>query len=106
MPGRAEVSRRATPVLRRLAIGIAALVAVVGGLYFWAHLSTDSSTVARALVWRDSDMADQERFPARVVPASRRSAPLPVASEIAPRAHGAGAPTPGSFDRLLQRTHT
>lgn len=37
---------------------------IVLGVYGWALLSTDRSTIARALVWMGSDVGDQQRFPA------------------------------------------
>jgi CubicO group peptidase (beta-lactamase class C family) len=57
------------------------LVAAALGLYGWAWLSTDESTFARALIWRESDVGDQHRFPARPIPAGARASPLPVGSE-------------------------
>ncbi|MFN8201451.1 MAG: serine hydrolase [Solirubrobacteraceae bacterium] len=56
-----------------------AVVVVVGGVYVWARLSTDSSTLARALVWMQADVGDQARFPARAIPAGARASALPVA---------------------------
>ena len=52
------------------------LVAAVLGVYVWAWSSTDESTIARALIWRESDVGDQHRFPARRIPAGARSSPL------------------------------
>jgi CubicO group peptidase (beta-lactamase class C family) len=57
------------------------LGAAVLGLYGWAWLSTDESTFARALIWGESDVGDQDRFPARRIPAGTRASPLPVGSE-------------------------
>lgn len=65
-----------------VAAGVLALPIVAAlGLYGWASLSTDESTVARALVWRESDVGDQHRFPARRIPAGRRASPLPAGGE-------------------------
>jgi CubicO group peptidase (beta-lactamase class C family) len=47
------------------------------GVYVWALLSTGSSTFARALVWREADVSDQERFPARTIAAPPASDALP-----------------------------
>jgi CubicO group peptidase (beta-lactamase class C family) len=47
------------------------------GVYGWAWLSTDDSTFARALVWRESDVGDQHRFPARRIPSGARASRLP-----------------------------
>ena len=56
-------------------------VAAVLGVYAWAWSSTDVSTVARALVWRESDVGDQHRFPARLIPAGTHASPLPAGVE-------------------------
>jgi CubicO group peptidase (beta-lactamase class C family) len=57
--------------------GVLALgVGVVLGVYVWAWASTDESTFARALVWRESDVGDQDRFPARRIPTGDRASRL------------------------------
>jgi CubicO group peptidase (beta-lactamase class C family) len=56
-------------------------VAAVLSVYAWAWSSTDESTVARALVWRESDVGDQHRFPARLIPADTHASPLPAGLE-------------------------
>jgi CubicO group peptidase (beta-lactamase class C family) len=56
---------------------LAVLGAAVIGVYVWAWLSTDDSTIARALIWRESDVGDQHRFPARRVPAGVHPSALP-----------------------------
>lgn len=68
--------------LRRLAIAASALVLVVGGVYAWALTAVDSSTIARAMVWRDADVGDQQRFPSRVIAAGDQASPLPDGPEI------------------------
>jgi CubicO group peptidase (beta-lactamase class C family) len=60
---------------------LAFLVAALLGLYGWAWLSTDESTLARALIWRESDVGDQQRFPARRVRTSARASRLPAGAE-------------------------
>ena len=60
---------------------LAVLVAAMLGVYAWAWSSTDDSTFARALVWRESDVGDQHRFPARSIPAGARVSPLPRGGE-------------------------
>jgi CubicO group peptidase (beta-lactamase class C family) len=56
------------------------ILAVLGGaalgVYGWAWLSTDESTIARAMVWRESDVGDQHRFPMRRIPAGARASAL------------------------------
>jgi CubicO group peptidase (beta-lactamase class C family) len=65
--------------VRRLAIGAAALLVVIGAVYVWARASTGRSTLARALVWMEADVGDQARFPAGPIPAGPRPSALPVA---------------------------
>jgi CubicO group peptidase (beta-lactamase class C family) len=65
---------------RRLLVAGGVLAVVAGaalGLYGLAWLSTDESTLARAMVWRESDVGDQHRFPARRIPAGARASRLP-----------------------------
>jgi CubicO group peptidase (beta-lactamase class C family) len=57
------------------------LVAGVLGVFVWAWLSTDGSTIARALIWRESDVGDQHRFPARRIPTGDRASPLAAGAE-------------------------
>ena len=71
-------------VPRWLLVGGSVLAVLVGaalGVYGWAWLSTDESTLARALVWGESDVGDQHRFPARRIPAGARASPLPTGVE-------------------------
>jgi CubicO group peptidase (beta-lactamase class C family) len=71
---------------------LAILIAAVLGVYAWAWSSTDESTIARAIMWRESDVGDQDRFPARRVPAGARPSPLPtgVEAHFAVSAEGIG----------------
>lgn len=48
---------------------IATLIGLVTGAYIWALKATDTSQLARALVWGDSGFGDQELFPARRISA-------------------------------------
>ena len=57
------------------------LIAAMVGVYGWASSSTDESTIARAVVWRESDVGDQHRFPARRIPAGARISPVRVGAE-------------------------
>lgn len=63
---RASVSRRARALLWATAILLGSMAAV----YAVAWLLRDHSTVARALVWMDSDVDDYRRFAARTIQAS------------------------------------
>src|SRR5262245_25648311 len=69
--------RRARRLLLVVGGFLALLLAAVLGVYVWAWSSTDESTFARALIWRESDVGDQNRFPARRIPAGSRASPLP-----------------------------
>jgi CubicO group peptidase (beta-lactamase class C family) len=72
------------------------------GVYVWAWLSTDESTFARALVWRESDVGDQHRFPARRIPAGARTSPLRVGVEADLVVSGEG----DGLDGFLSTTDT
>jgi CubicO group peptidase (beta-lactamase class C family) len=104
-PGRNKVTAGAREVarrpwrrwLRRLAAAAVGLLVVVVGLYGWAWSSVDRSTTARALWWRDADVEDQYRFPARPIPAAGAASPLPTGGEV---------DLPAASDDLLRRTGT
>ena len=49
---------------------ILVFVVVTGCLFLWAYLSTDTSLVARGIMWGDSDTGDLYRFPTRIMHAS------------------------------------
>lgn len=77
--------------LRWIGLIAVGLVVAVGGVYAWAWVSTGSSTFARALVWREADVGDQDRFPARRIPTGQRVSPLPeggVVDLLAPDGDG------------------
>lgn len=54
---------------------------MVAAVFGWAWLSTDRSTIARAVLWMEADVDDQRRFPARRIRAGERAAPLPADGE-------------------------
>jgi CubicO group peptidase (beta-lactamase class C family) len=81
---------------------LALLIAAALGFYVWAWTSTDDSTLARALIWRESDVGDQHRFPARRVPAGARASPLPRADQFEFVLNG----TEGRLDEFLRETDT
>ena len=79
---------------------LALLIAAVLGVYVWAWSSTDDSTFARALIWRESDIGDQHRFPARRIPAGDRASPLRAGAEADLVVRGEG------LDEFLRETDT
>jgi CubicO group peptidase (beta-lactamase class C family) len=78
------------------------LIAAVLGVYAWAWSSTDESTIARAVIWRESDVGDQHRFPARRIPAGGRVSPLRpgVEADLVVSGEGKG------LDEFLRETDT
>src|SRR4029453_2569792 len=81
---------------------VVVLAAAVGGVYCWAWLSTDDSTIARAMIWRESDVGDQHRFPARRIQRAAHASPLPAGVEADLAVRGQGT----DFDDFLHKTHT
>lgn len=77
--------------LRWLVVVAAGVVALVLAGYGWAWLSLDRSSIARAMIWRDADVGDKQRFPARSIPADGDASPLSEATEIAIDAVPVGA---------------
>jgi CubicO group peptidase (beta-lactamase class C family) len=47
-----------------------ALLLIAAGVYLWALNSTDTSLIARGIMWGDSDAGDLHRFPTRMMQAS------------------------------------
>jgi CubicO group peptidase (beta-lactamase class C family) len=78
------------------------LIMAVLGVYAWAWTSTDESTIARAMIWRESDVGDQHRFPARPIPAGARTSSLDagVEADLVVSREGKG------LDELLRETDT
>ena len=81
---------------------LAVPIAAVLGVYAWAWSATDDSTIARAMIWRESDVGDQHRFPARSIQAGARASPLPagVEADLVVRGEAAG------LDEFLRETDT
>jgi CubicO group peptidase (beta-lactamase class C family) len=98
-----ETKTRRLPRWYLIAGGVLGLLIAAGlGVYVWAWLSTDESTIARALIWRESDVGDQHRFPARRIPAGSDASPLPAGVE-ADLVLGREAT---EFDEFLHETDT
>jgi len=93
--------------LRRSLLGAAALVIVFAlSLYTWAWLSTDRSTIARALVWREADIGDQQRFPSRPIPAGGHASALPAGPKVDLRIPAADGNGTARLDDVLRGTDT
>jgi CubicO group peptidase (beta-lactamase class C family) len=92
--------------LRRLAAGVVVVALLVVGVYAWAWASLDRSSIARAMLWREADVGDQHRFPARTIPAGDEASPLPAGDEIDPPAPPSGAEDDRAFDEFLRGTGT
>lgn len=65
-------------VRRRWLLVPTVLLVVLALLYGAAHLLTGRYAWARAVAWLESDIGDQQRFPARTVEAGDQVSPLPV----------------------------
>jgi CubicO group peptidase (beta-lactamase class C family) len=92
--------------LRRLAAGVVVVALLVVGVYAWAWASLDRSSIARAMLWREADVGDQYRFPARTIPAGDDASPLPAGVEIDPPAPPSGAEDDRAFGEFLRGTGT
>jgi CubicO group peptidase (beta-lactamase class C family) len=99
-------SRRTRRSLGTILGGVAALLVVVLlAVYGWARSSTDTSTIARALIWRESDVGDQHRFPARRIPTAPPASPLRGGAEL-DFTNVAARSGERSFDDLLRQRET
>jgi CubicO group peptidase (beta-lactamase class C family) len=90
--------------LRRVVVGVAAVLLVAVGMYGWAAASVQRSSIARAMWWRDADVGDQDRFPSRAIPAGVGSSSLPNGTPL--DLASITAPTGGSVEELLRGTDT
>jgi CubicO group peptidase (beta-lactamase class C family) len=79
---------------------------LVVGVYAWAWASLDRSSIARAMLWREADVGDQHRFPAKTIPAGDEASPLWAGVEIDPPAPPSGAEDDRAFDEFLRATGT
>ena len=93
--------------MRRLAVGVAGLLAFVLIGYGWAWVSLDRSATARAMLWMDADVGDQARFPARLIPTGAVSSSLSRGVEIVPSTPTLVAAEAGEdFAGFLRNTDT
>jgi len=103
MPGRSGRSRWRRWG-RRLGVSLAGVIVAVGAVYGWAWASLDSSAVARAMIWMDADVGDQDRFPSRIIPAGEDPSPLLSGDELDLGPSPLGGRD--DFDGFLRRTGT
>jgi CubicO group peptidase (beta-lactamase class C family) len=87
-------------------VGVVATALLVVGVYAWAWTSLDRSSIARAMWWREADVGDQYRFPARTIPIGDAASPLPAGVELDPPAPPSGADDDQAFDEFLRGTDT
>ena len=85
---------------------VALFAVAVVAVYGWAWTATDESTVARALIWGESDVGDQGRFPARRIPTAGSISPLPAAPEIDLSEVGGAERETSDFDSFLRGNDT
>jgi len=89
---------------------VLALAVIIGSVYLWAYLSTDSSLIARGIMWGDSDAGDLYRFPTRQMQASTNPVFFEPASEdiLSQLPVTAEALQPGKipFATMLEKTNT
>ncbi len=98
--GRPSTGRR---LRRSLVPVVASVVLIVVVVFGWAWLSTDRSSIARAMIWMEADVGDQYRFPSRPIPAREEPSLLPTDMAIdLPAPAGAR----GGLDGFLRRTDT
>lgn len=62
-----NVARCLLKALCKLAL---AAILLAGGVYLWALSATDTSLIARGIMWGDADVGDLNRFPNRAINAS------------------------------------
>jgi len=86
---------------------------LTSGIFLWAYLSTDTSLVARGVLWGDSDAGDLYRFPTRVMHASlepveflARTGEMQNAISSLPISNYEIGVTNMSFDEYLAYTNT
>jgi CubicO group peptidase (beta-lactamase class C family) len=91
---------------RRLAITLGAIVLAVGAVFGWAYLSVGSSTMARAMVWFEADVDDQQRFPSRAITRGDEVSPLPTGDEIDLDGYAGDLGGGRTFDRSLGANET
>jgi CubicO group peptidase (beta-lactamase class C family) len=111
--GRPRASAASTPAKprhpwrRRAAIGVLVVLLAVLGVYGWAWASLDRSAMARAMIWMDADVGDQERFPSRPIRTGSEPSSLPAGSELVlPAPAVADAARSESVDGFLRGTGT
>jgi CubicO group peptidase (beta-lactamase class C family) len=83
---------------------VVVLVCALLAAYGWAWGSVGRSSIARAMWWREADVGDQYRFPARRIPSGNDASPLPTGVEL-PAPTLSAVPGAG-LDGFLRATDT
>lgn len=92
--------------IRRALASLAVLAVLVAGLFGWAALSTGYSTIARVLVWQESDIGDQYRFPSRRIETESPPSALPSGTPVALRARAFLSQSDRPLTAALRATNT
>lgn len=88
-----------------LGIALLAVGTITVGLYTWALTATDTSQLARTLVWGDSRFGDQDRFPTR--PMTAASTPITFDEAIdSPVSGYVDVRSEQQLEQLLESTDT
>jgi CubicO group peptidase (beta-lactamase class C family) len=85
---------------------MAVLLFAVAAVYGWALVSVQRSTTARAMVWMEADVGDQDRFPSRAIPAGDDPSELPSGTELDLDTAMADVVGGTDFDRFLRTNDT
>jgi CubicO group peptidase (beta-lactamase class C family) len=109
-----QSNKTSKTIFRSILIGLSKLILVLAviaaGIYLWALTSTDTSLIARGIMWGDSDAGDLYRFPTRQVRASTdpvtfESSSADLLSQL-PISDEAVQAVNMSFETYLEKTNT
>lgn len=92
--------------VRWVLVPVIVLAVMIGGLFGWASLSTGTSMVARVLIWQESDIGDQYRFPCRTIDTKPPSSALPSGVSVDLRARGFLGQPDQPLEAALRTTST
>lgn len=75
-------SRLLRRIVKIISLVFLTLVILIGGLFTWALTATDTSLLARGLIWGDADVNDWQRLPNRSIKASLKPVQFPTTNKI------------------------